>query len=232
MLLIFVSFLASGQEKMLRFRVVVPDSTSVANINVVNLVNEKSAVTDSNGEFTMLAKADDLLVLQKESLEYKRQLIEPEDLSKSVIIISMIPKPVALKEVVVSKKAERDDLSKTHKDHKKFTPAERHLYTARTGLLDPLLNKISGRTNQLKKEQDVELKERLLARTETIFDENFYVDALKIPSEYITDFQRYMIDNPEFVSALKARNKTLLRFEASKLATSYHELMAQELSKE
>ena len=232
-LLLLLPILVFGQqEKVLRFRVVVPDSSSVAGINVVNLVNEKSAMTDYKGEFTILAKADDLLVLQKETLEYKRQIIEEEDIKKDVIIIKMIPKPIALKEVVVSKKAERDDLSKTHKDHKKFTPAERKLYTARSGILDPLLNKISGRTNQLKKELDVEMKQRLLARTETVFEDEYYIETLKIPEEYIGDFQHYLIDSPEFVSALKAKNKTKMRFYASRLSISYHELMANELKTE
>ena len=228
-LFLLLPILASGQEKLLRFKVVA-DSASVSQINVVNLVNEKSTSTDSNGEFTVLAKADDLLVLQKETLEYKRYLIEEEDLKKDIIIIKMIPKPVALQEVIVSQKAERDDLSK-HKDPRKFTPAERKLYTARSGLLDRPLNAISGRTNQLRKEVNVEMKERLLARTETVFEEKYYIETLKIPEEYIRDFQHYLIDNPEFVSALKARNKTLLRFHAAKLSTSYHELMAQEVTK-
>lgn len=228
-ILILLPVLASAQEKLLHFKVAVPDSTSVAGVNVVNLVNERSATSNEAGEFSIMAKADDLLILQKETLEYARYIIESEDVPKSVIIISMMPKPVALKEVVVTKKAEHDDLSKTHADHKKFTPAERRLYTARSGLLDPLLNKLSGRTNRLKKEQDVELKERLLARTETVFEEDFYVVNLRIPSEYIRDFQYYMIDNHEFVSALKAKNKTLLRFQAAKLATAYRELMAAEI---
>jgi len=47
-------------------------SGSVEGVNIVNLVNEKSTVSDKNGEFSILAKADDLLVFSSVNLEYHR----------------------------------------------------------------------------------------------------------------------------------------------------------------
>jgi hypothetical protein len=137
----------------------------------------------------------------------------------------MIPKPIELKEVVVTHKTKSDDLIQRHADHTKFTPAERRLYTATTGLLDPLLNLISGRTKQLHKQLDVEMKERLLARLETQFDDDYYTAKLKIPADYVRDFQYYMIEDDDFVFALKDRNRTRMQFEASRLALSYRILM-------
>ena len=211
---------------MLRFKVTTTDSTSVSGINVVNMVNEKSAVSNSDGEFIILVKPGDLLILQKETFEYKRQSIDEEDMLKTVVIVKMIPKPIALEEVVVSQKATPDDLIMHHKDHRQFTPAEKKLYTATTGLLDPLLNLMSGRTAQLKRELQVEMKERLLDRVDMMYDDQYYTGQLKIPSDYVGDFKRYMIDDQLFVSALKAKNKTLMQFEAARLATSYKKLMA------
>ncbi len=224
LLLLSVCCFAQNGEKLLRFRTVSPDSTSVSGINVVNIVNEKSAKTNGAGEFSIACKPGDLLILQKETFEYNRRLIEEEDLKAAVIIIKMIPKPIELDAVVVTGKAS-DDLSR-HKDHRKFTPAERKVYTATNGILDPVINAISGRTAMLKKEVDVEMKERLMARAETLYDDDYYVKTLGIPQEYIRDFQYYMIDDPQFVSALKAKNKTLMKFESARLATTYKQLMA------
>lgn len=228
LLLLFLPTIVLGQadEKMLRFKVVSNDSTSVSGINVVNIVNEKSAVTNGAGEFFLLVKPGDLLILQKETFEYKRQPIDPEDLSKSVVQIKMISKPIALDEVVVNKKAAPDDLIMRHKDHKKFTPAEKKLYTATTGLLDPLINLLSGRTAQLKRELQVEMNERLLARVDQVYEDQYFIEQLKIPADYVGDFKRYIIDDEAFVSALKAKNKTLMQFESARLATSYKTLMA------
>jgi hypothetical protein len=217
--------------RQIRFKVVAQDSTSVSDINVVNMVNEKSAKTNMLGEFTILGKDGDLLFLQKENFEYKRYLIEAEDLKKSVVIINMIAKPLALKEVIVTKKAKSDDLIKKHTDHKKFTPAERKLYGATTGPVDILVNALTGRTKMLKKELHVEMSERLLARLEPLFEDKYYVDHIKIPEDYISDFQHFLIEDDEFVTALRAKNKTLMRFLMSKLAVSYNSLMTEEFEK-
>jgi hypothetical protein len=230
LLLLSMSGFAQG-ERQIRFKVVAQDSTSVSDINVVNMVNEKSAKTNMLGEFTIAAKENDLLFLQKENFEYKRYLIEAEDLKKNVVIIHMVARPLALKEVVVTKKARTDDLIKKHKDHKKFTPAERKLYAARTGPVDILVNALTGRTKMLRKELNVEMSERLLARLEPLFEDKYYVDHIKIPEEYIGDFQHFLIEDDEFESALRAKNKTLMRFLMSKLAVSYNGLMTEEFEK-
>jgi hypothetical protein len=234
LLLFFLPIVSLAQEgsKVLRFRVTTTDSTSVSGINVVNMFNEKSATSNSVGEFSILVKPGDLLILQKETFEYKRQPIDQDDMSKSVVIIKMTPKPIALDEVVVNQKATPDDLIMRHKDHRKFTPAEKKLYTATTGLLDPLINFMSGRTAQLKHELQIEMKERLLARLDMVYDEQYYVEKLKIPNDYIGDFKRFMIDDEPFVSALKAKNKTLMQFETARLATSYKRLMSAVFNEE
>jgi len=219
-------FAQSG--KLLHFRVV-PDCAScgisVQAINVVDVANEQSAESDAGGQFSLRASAGDVLILQKETFEYMRKVIEAEDLSQPEIVIRMIPKPIELKEVVVAQKKAPDDLIQRHVDHTKFTPAERKLYTATTGLLDPLLNLISGRTKQLKKQLDTEMKERLLARLETQFDDDYYTSKLKIPADYIRDFQYYMIEDDDFVFALKDKNRTRMQFEAARLSLSYRILM-------
>ena len=153
-------------------------------------------------------------------------------MGKSVVSIKMIAKPIALDEVVVKQKAAPDDLIMRHKDHRKFTPAEKKLYTATTGLLDPLINLLSGRTAQLKKELQVEMNERLLARIDQVYDDQYFVEQMKIPADYVGDFKRYIIDDDAFVSALKAKNKTLMQFECARLAISYKKLMAAVFNEE
>ena len=63
-LLLFVAVCMRSQtsnEKILRGKIVA-DSASVAGIDVVNLGNEKITVTNNKGGFSILAKADDILV--------------------------------------------------------------------------------------------------------------------------------------------------------------------------
>jgi hypothetical protein len=48
-------------EKLLHGKIVV-ESGHIDGVTIVNLVNEKTTVSDGNGEFFILAKAEDLLV--------------------------------------------------------------------------------------------------------------------------------------------------------------------------
>jgi len=58
---LFIIQISFAQEMSIHGRISA-GGNSVEGINVVNLVNEKSAVSDYNGEFFILAKAEDLLV--------------------------------------------------------------------------------------------------------------------------------------------------------------------------
>ena len=200
------------------------ENALVGKIDVVNLVNEKAAVTNADGDFYILAKAGDVLVLASENFEFKRKIIREEDFTENPFIILMIPKIIELNEVVVSKSTSEG--TSVFAGQKSYTPAERKLYTATSGILDKPINWISGRTAMLKKEVAVEKKERLLNRVSGLYSDDFYINQLKIPYDYIEDFQYYMIDDKGFQAAMKAKNKTMQLFLVSKLATSYKSLMA------
>jgi len=84
--------LVFSQEKIIHGKVT-GSGNNVEGINVVNLVNEKSAVTNEAGEFRIMAKEDDLLVLSALNFEYKRKIINAEDLKiRSGKLFEMIPK--------------------------------------------------------------------------------------------------------------------------------------------
>lgn len=220
---------AQTAEKTIHCKVTA-DSLSVEGINVVNLVNEKAAMTDKNGEFWILAKADDLLVLSAVNFEYKRKLIEEEDLKNDPIIIKLIPKVTEIKEVIVNEYAHinTEALGIVPKGQKRYTPAERRLYTSQAGPVDILVNLINGTTARRKKEVAIEKKERQLARIAVLYDEKYYLETLKIPKDYIPGFQYYLIEDPAFLAAVNAKNKTMTMFLATKLATSYLELIKAE----
>ncbi len=69
---------------------------------MVNLVNEKSAVTNEEGDFYILAKEDDLIVLSAPNFEYKRKIIAKEDLDSKIVTINLIPKATQLDEVEIT----------------------------------------------------------------------------------------------------------------------------------
>lgn len=209
----------TSNEKLLRGKIVA-DSVSVARIDVVNLGNEKVTVTNNKGEFSVLAKADDILVFSSMTLEMKRMLVDEDDLKSETITIYMTPKINELNEVIVKKNATEGISIIPGQKH--YTPAERKLYTATSGLLDAPLNWLSGSTEMLKKEIIVERKERMLNKVGVLYDDKYYIQTLKVPEIYIDDFQRYIIEDKEFAAALKVKNRTMMLFLISKLAVNYN----------
>jgi hypothetical protein len=222
LLLFFSTFSLWSQdsnEKLLQ-GIIAADDALLSGIDVVNLGNEKVTVTNSKGEFSILAKADDILVFSSKSLEMRRLLIDEDDLKSGTITVNMYPKINELNEVIV-KKNPIEGVS-IIPGQKQYTPAERKLHTATSGLLDAPISLMSGRTAMLKKEVVVERKERLLDKIGILYEDKYYIETLKVPEIYIDDFQRYIIEDKDFTAALKVKNRTMMLFLISKLAVNYN----------
>ena len=198
------------------------DINDLEGINVENVESEKTTVTDKQGYFYINARVGETLVLSSVQLKKVYRIINESDLDKELIYILMSAKTVELKEVVIEKsEINAVSMGIVSKDQKNYTPAERKVRTATTGLLDPLLNKISGRTEMLKKEVVVEKNEKALVRLEYLFEENYFVEKLKIPQEFVKGFQYYAVENVDLQKALKAKNKTLAKFLMINLSKEY-----------
>jgi hypothetical protein len=206
------------------------DSVAVDRINIVNVSTEKATVSDVNGFFTIPVKEGDILVFTAVNLETLRRKINKQDVLGTVITVIMIPKSIVLKEVLVNESSvTAESLGIIPYGQKKYTPAERKLYTATSGGgIDGLLNTISGRKAMLKKEIIIEKKEQLLARIDVLFEDKYYTETLKIPSDYIRGFQYYCVDDVSFANALRAKNKTLVMYLIGSLAVNYNEIIALE----
>jgi hypothetical protein len=208
----------------------VTESRNVAGVSVINLVNEKSTVSDSNGDFYILAKAEDLLVFSLVNLEYYRRIIEEEDLKPDVLIIRMTAKITELDEVVVNRypKINAVSLGISPKGIVQRTRAERRLDAANSMPVAALINLMSGRTAMLKKEIEVEKKELLLAKIGNLYSDKYFTNTLKIPTEFIKGFQYFIVENETFVAILKSKNRTKIEFAIVPLAAKYNEIIAAE----
>ncbi len=210
---------------------IIADSTSVEGVNVVNLTTNQSTSSTKDGYFFLLVKEGDLLALSAINLVTLRRRMTKDDVLKGTFLIKMQAKSIALKEVVVNEYANitAENLGIIPFGQKKYTPAERKLYTATSGGgIDGLLNTISGRKAMLKKEVLVEKKERSMNRLEYVFEDDYYIDVLKIPQEYIRGFQYYCVEDKDLEAALISKNKTLIKFLIIPLAEKYNKMRIYE----
>jgi len=209
---------------------IVTDTIAVESVNILNTRTGITTISDQKGLFHIQAKVGDALVLSAVNLDTRRKIIKDEDLNSNLIIVKMASKITELNEVNVNENSQINavNLGIIPAGQKKYTPAESKLYTAQSGILDPLLNKISGRTTMLKKEVQVERNEKLLLKLDGLYEDQFYIETLKIPQIYIKGFQYYIIEDPDFVRSLEAKNKTLMLFYIKKLALNYSEIISNE----
>jgi hypothetical protein len=161
-------------------------------------------------------------------------VITTDDLRDELVTVKMSRSITPLREVKVNENTAitAENLRIIPKGQKKYSPAERRVHEATTGggivPLNPILNAISGRTTMLKKEVVAEKNERLLLRLDGWFEEKYYTNYLKIPKDFIRGFHYFLIEDSDFVRALKAKNKTLTKFLMNKLALDYKETIAKE----
>ncbi|MDD5149609.1 MAG: hypothetical protein PHC28_03905 [Flavobacterium sp.] len=223
---------------------IIANTMDLEGVYVINLKTEKSTMTEKEGYFSIAAIPGDTLLFSAVHLEGMRIGLEQEHFQKELFIVKMKPVITYLKEVVVKKydNINAFSLGIISKGKKSYTPAERKLYTATSlsptassnGMaggsisLDPLLNLISGRTKMLKKELEVEKKEMFLRQLDAMFDENHFINVLKIPLEYVKGFKYYAVENERFTTVLKTKNKTNIEFLMISLAKKYNEIIVCE----
>lgn len=103
LLIFFIFHIGFSQtEKRINGKVVCAEY-SLQGIEVVNLVSEKTAMTDSKGNFSIFAKAGDMLVFVSKNYEYKRLFLDTQLMDKDNFVVSLTKKPEELEEVVIFK---------------------------------------------------------------------------------------------------------------------------------
>lgn len=223
---------------------IVSNTSDLEGIYVINAQTEQTVTTDSSGSFSILAKADDILVFSSISFKEKRILLKAEDFSNLNFTVNLNLIMYQLQEVVIKRydNINAESLGIIPAGQKKYTAAERKLETATAlnatanggGMVggsisaDPLLNFFSGRTAMLKKEVAVEKKEFFMKLLENMFSLEHFVERLKIPVEYVKGFEYFAIENEKFTVILNSKNKTSTEFLLGELAVKYKEMIASE----
>jgi hypothetical protein len=93
-------------------------------------------------------------------------------------------------------------------------------------VLPALINWISGRTEQLKKEATLEQKERLQTKITTAYEKEYLINVLGIPEIYINGFLFYVVEDYNLAEAVKLKNKTKIEFRLLELSKEYLKIVS------
>jgi hypothetical protein len=223
------------QQKMLK-GVVLIDNEYRQIVKIVNVTKKKNTYCDNQGIFTIAVQSGDLIVFSSDGArDFDYNVPEKFD-ATDFISIKMTAKATALNEVVVTSHNAINEVSLgiVSKDQKKYTQAERRLQTtgdfkpimllgllAGSMPLDPLINKINGRTKRVKKQIVVEKRISNIEKLSGYYNENFYVKELGICRQYVSGFKIYIVENNIFVQELEKGKTAMLRFMIIDFANKY-----------
>lgn len=241
LLLCQISFGQTLDEKLLQGKIRV-DSVGANGINILNLTNGKTTQTNNSGEFFILAKANDILVFTAVNLKKYRKTISFSDFELGKLSIILEPKITELKEVIVNKnEINALSLGVVTRDPVKYSPAERRLRTAGdfkpiellqllggSMPLDPLINKINGRTKRLKKLVVLEKKENFIKLISELYNQEYFTVQLGIANDYVNGFKYFIVENENFLKVLESKNEERTSFFMVALAQEYKDILNNE----
>lgn len=238
-LIFLLAFCGFSQNKTTINGKIVSDATDIEGVLIKNISTNQEAYSQRGGYFSITGTQNDTLMFSAFNLKATMHIIKAKDFGENLIFISMPLSRTELKELAIIdyKSINAVSLGIVPANQKTYTPAERKLQAAGQfkwyspllipvgGMsVDGLINAISGRTNRLKKEVEVERKELLQVKLANKYDLNYITNTLKIPENYAEGFIFYASDNQQFAEAMRVKNYTMATFILSELATKYREL--------
>ncbi len=230
-----MGFSQSSELTFLRGRIVCPIK-ELGEVNITNLRSETFTTSNENGSYNLFVKVGDTIQFKSLQIETRKIVISEDDLTKSLLVTNLVPQTIDLAEVEIKDYSHINAVSLRilEKPAKKYTPAERRLRTAEefhwySPLLIPLggmsvdgiLNSISGRTSMLRKEVEIERKEKMMLKIESQFKHDYFTKNLKIPDEFVKGFVYYILEDAKLKTYINDKNKGMAKFRMSELATVY-----------
>ena len=217
------------------------ETPEISGILVVNLTHQSETRTDGLGRFSIKAEIGDLLIISASHIHKRRHLVEKQDFEKELEIeIEALPLEIESIEIVRSD-ITSESLGLVSKGQKRYTPAERRLKTAADPdlefsyiiptlrfSLDPLLNAISGRTKMLKKELEIERFNKDVMLTENYLSDELLISKFDIPKEYVKSFRMFLVDNPDFMKVMIAKDNDNIISKAFYLSEVFQKIILDE----
>lgn len=218
----------------------VSSKLNVENIHVINKTEEKFTVTNALGEFKILAKLNDTLIIT--SIQHKQLsfLIDEDMVTSKIVIVELEELINALDEVVIGRvlsgnmlldivNVEGEPMTAKQAgipsyQGKRKTQSQRRLNEATTGggiiPLNLILNAISGRTKKLKYQIKLEAKDELMFAIKSRLSEDFFANN-PLDENLIMNFFYYCSDDKNFMSSCKNKNDLEILFFLSQKYKQY-----------
>ena len=208
---------------------IIADALPIEGVEVINLVTKESTTSDKQGLFSIKAQEDHLLVFYDKRLDYMRHSISREDLT-NLFTIKMTFKAEELEEVVVNNYSHINDVSLGIVKPGFVMPTKRErLMRSSGGGIFTVVNEITGQAKDLRTALDYSRKDENLDKLQRLNLRSYYTKSFGVAADYHEDFERFLIEDATFISALKSEHKHRVLFQMARLAVDYNEIMKNEV---
>jgi hypothetical protein len=217
---LFICSLGYSQEEIILEGKLVADSLDNTRINIINSTQKIGTSNSDSGEFSIKVKENDTLILSSVQYETITLIISKKNILQKFLKIKLSEKVVDLDEVQISNIELTGNLKQDINGIKTFnfyqniplsnkpklTSIGRKLFTAKSGFLDPILNKISGRTQMLEKANKNEQLTLDVQKGMYAIDDTIFINLLKIPKEEVKNFLYYCASNSIYRKLIAQNN--------------------------
>ncbi len=239
LLLVFSFCFVEAQERKIINGKVVSRSKRLEGVYVSNINTGEALVTAKGGYFNITARENDTLMFSGPLFIGYRHAIDEVDLKRDIMLIPLEPNELytELDEIVITK-ITSESLGLIPKGVRRYTPAERRLYTATSGSglipIDAVVNWISGRTKMLKKALVYEKQEMRKEKFLSIVSETKLLEDYSIPKDYLIGFAYYVATDDYMTSLLSASvpNKNGVETRTGELALEFLDLIREKLEED
>lgn len=239
----FAFSFAEAQERKMLHGKVVSRSKYLEGIYVSNLATGEALITEKGGYFNIKARENDTLVFSGALFIGYRYKLGDVDLNRDLILIPLETNELVtqLDEIVITK-ITSESLGLIPKGTKRYTPAERQLYTATSApggggivvSVDAIVNWISGRTKMLKKALSYEKQEMRKNKLLNVVSEYKMIADYSIPKDYVTGFAYYLVNDDQMAALLNSgvTEKEKIESRTGELALDFLELVQDKKTQE
>jgi hypothetical protein len=241
-LLLLIAAPAFSQERMPLSGKVISDGNGIGSVFVINKATGAETKTNGSGSFMLSSKVGDILVVYSPRVTIREFAVSEQSFKEVPYLIEVETSSLELEEVVVDGSSiTSEKLGIVPAGQKRYTPAERKLYTAGdfkpvmlVGLLfgsmplDTVINAINGRTKRMKELVALEKREMLLGKLENIYAASEITSNFKIPEEHVNGFLYFVIEDKEVAAFIDGKNESMAKFRITELSRKYLELIKDE----
>jgi len=220
--LTFCTLLSAQDRRALKGRIVA-GGAAAPGIFVINKTTGAEVKSGNDGSFSLPARTGDKLTVYSNATVVREFAVTENSFTQNPYTLEVDPKATELDEVVVNGVSE-ENLGLVPKGQKQYTPAERRLKTARSGMgLDQLINILSGRMKMLKQALATERKEALMESIDGLFTDE-ELSGLGVPRDLARGFLFYAVEDHRLIEAIKDKNEAMVRLLLMELAEKYNKL--------